>query len=58
MSDYTAIRIDRKGHVAEVVLDNPKRLNAMAPEFFYEIGRAFSELDADPEIRVIVMPAT
>jgi enoyl-CoA hydratase len=56
MSDeYTVIRIDRKGHVAEVVLNNPDRLNAMARMFFHEIKRAFEKLDADPEIRAIVL---
>ncbi len=56
MSDeYTVIRIDRNDHVAEVVLNNPDRLNVMAKVFFHEIKRAFEELDADPEIRVVVM---
>ncbi len=54
-TNYEAIRIDRNGHVAEVVLDNPDKLNAMAPSFFTEIGQAFDELDADPEIRSIVL---
>jgi len=53
--DYTVIRIDRNEHVAEVVLNNPDRLNAMARKFFYEIKRAFEELDADPEIRAVVL---
>lgn len=53
--DYTVIRIDRKGHIAEVVLDSPERLNAMAPAFFEEIGRAFDEIDKDPEIRVAIL---
>jgi len=55
MPEYTVIRIDRDEHVAEVVLNNPDRLNAMAPEFFEEIGRAFRELDSDPEVRAIVL---
>lgn len=56
MSDeYTVIRIDRNEHVAEVVLNNPDRLNVMAPIFFHEIKRAFEAIDADPEIRVAVL---
>ena len=39
MSEYTVIQIDRAEHVAEVVLNNPDRLDAMAPTFFEEIGR-------------------
>ena len=52
---YTAIRIDRIGHVAEVVLNNPEKLNAMAPVFFEDIRQAFQEIDKDPEIRVAVL---
>lgn len=52
---YTVIRVDRNGPIAEVVLDNPERLNAMAPVFFTEIRQAFEEIDADPEIRVAIL---
>ena len=52
---YTTIRIDRHGHVAEVVLNTPERLNAMSMRFFDEIRHAFHELDLDPEVRAIVV---
>jgi len=56
MSDsYTAIRIDRNGPIAEVVLDNPDRLNAMAPSFFHEIRRAFEQLNADGSVRAVII---
>ena len=54
-SDYTAIRLDRRGPVAEVVLDNPKKLNAMAWTFFEEIRRAFKEIDEDDSIYVAIL---
>ena len=54
-NEYTVIRLDRTGHVAEVVLDNPEKLNAMAPIFFEEIKMAFEEIDADPEIRCAIL---
>ncbi len=51
-----SIRIDRNGHVAEVVLDNPDRLNVMAlPDFFYEVRDAFGELARDESVRAIVV---
>jgi enoyl-CoA hydratase len=53
--DYTTIRIDRRGAVAEVVLDRPDKLNAMPFELFYEIKEAFDELDADDDVRAIVL---
>lgn len=54
-SDYTVIRLEITDHVAEVVLDNPDKLNAMAPVFFEEIKRAFEEIDADSEIRCAIL---
>lgn len=54
-SEYTVIRYDVKGHVAEVVLDNPKKLNVMAPIFFEEIKQVFEEIDADPEVRCALL---
>lgn len=52
---YEHIRLERDGHRAEVVLDNPGKLNAMSPEFFHEIRRAFGALDADAEVRVVLV---
>jgi enoyl-CoA hydratase len=54
-ANYTVIRVDRRGHVAEVVLNNPAKLNAMAPIFFEEIKAAFEALDADESVRAIVL---
>jgi enoyl-CoA hydratase len=54
-TDYTVIRLDRNGPVAEVVLNNPDRLNAMAPAFFTEIQAAFEEIDADESINVAIL---
>jgi len=52
---YTTIRIDRSGSIAEVVLCNPGRLNAMGPTFFHEVRRAFQELGRDREIRTVLL---
>jgi enoyl-CoA hydratase len=54
-SNYTVIRLDRRGPVAEVVLDNPQKMNAMAPVFFEEIRRVFQEIDADASIHVAIL---
>lgn len=54
-SPYSTIRIDRRGSVAEVVLDTPERLNAMSIKFFHEIKAAFEELDSDPQVRSVVV---
>ena len=52
---FKEIRIEKRGHIAEVILARPKKLNAMAPEFFTEIGEAFREIDADKDIRVALL---
>ncbi len=54
-STYTILRLDRNGPVAEVVLDNPQKMNAMAPVFFEEIRRVFEEIDTDPSINVAIL---
>lgn len=54
---YSTIRIDRRGHVAEVVLATPERLNAMSIKFFREIRQVFQEIDSDREIRVAIVRA-
>lgn len=55
MAEYTVIRLERHGHVAEVVLNNPERLNAMGANFFPEIRQAFEEIDADDNLRVAIL---
>lgn len=53
--EYTALRVDRCGHIAEVVLNNPDKLNVMTPAFFKEIKHVFEDIDADPEIRCAIL---
>jgi enoyl-CoA hydratase len=55
MSEYTVIRLERRAYVAEIILNNPERLNAMGPNFFTEIRQAFETVDADPDIRVAIL---
>jgi enoyl-CoA hydratase len=52
---YGLIQVERSGPVAEVVLNNPGRLNAMDAAFFREIRRVFQELDGQPEVRAVVV---
>ena len=52
---YTVIRLDRNGPVAEVVLNNPDRLNAMSPAFFNEINAVFDEIDNDDALHVAIL---
>jgi enoyl-CoA hydratase len=49
------IRLDVTGPLAEVVLNNPGRLNAMGRSFFHQIRDVFLQLDRDPAIRCILV---
>lgn len=51
----SVIRLEKTGPIAEVILDRPEKLNAMAPEFFGELRAAFEEVDRDESIRVAVL---
>jgi enoyl-CoA hydratase len=52
---YRLLQVERSGAVAEVVLNNPGRLNAMDTGFFHEVRRAFHEVDADPAVRAVIV---
>lgn len=52
---YDDLRIERSGHVAEVVLDRPGKLNAVTLSMFHQLRRAFEALDADDEVRAVIL---
>ena len=52
-----AISIERDGNVGWLWLDNEARRNAMAMPFFEELPVAIGELDADADVRSIVIAA-
>jgi enoyl-CoA hydratase/carnithine racemase len=43
------------GHVALCTLNRPEARNALSPELMAELGQRVAELDADPEVRCIVI---
>ena len=50
------LRLD--GHVAHVVLKRGEAFNTMTPAFWREIRDVFAEVDATPDVRVVVLSAT
>jgi enoyl-CoA hydratase len=52
--DYTRLQVRREGPVGWLVFDRPEAGNAMDATMFDELERAWDELAADPEVRVIV----
>jgi enoyl-CoA hydratase len=55
IADLVALKVDHSGAVAEVTLLGPSKGNAMGPDFWRELPLVFEALDADPEVRAIVL---
>ena len=57
MSQHTreAFRIERDGHVATVELLGPGKGNALGMACWDELPGVFEELDADDEVRAVVL---
>ncbi len=49
------LNITRTGHVAHVLLDNPKKLNAMGMAFWSETAETIQTLGEDAEVRAVVV---
>ncbi|MCF3118849.1 enoyl-CoA hydratase/isomerase family protein [Streptomyces arenae] len=54
--EYVAVR--RHGHVAELVLDRPKAMNAVSSEMARSIAGACAALSEDQDARVVVLTST
>ncbi len=52
---YETIVLDRQGRVGLVTLNRPERRNAYTPRMGAELRDAFGELEADDEVRAIVV---
>ena len=52
---FESLAIDVDGYVAQVTLLGPGKGNAMGPAFWAEMPVAFAALDADPDVRAIVL---
>ncbi|MCV7368102.1 enoyl-CoA hydratase [Mycolicibacterium duvalii] len=55
MSTYESVTVDIADHIAEVTLMGPGKGNAMGPAFWAEMPVLFAELDANPDVRAIVL---
>lgn len=49
------VRYRKDGHVARVTLDRPEVLNAMDLQMHAELGEVWDDVEADDEIRVVVL---
>ncbi|MDP9373354.1 MAG: enoyl-CoA hydratase/isomerase family protein [Chloroflexota bacterium] len=58
MTDYQALRLERREGVALLTLNRPERRNAMTPELTQELPRALDEIRRDGEARALVITGT
>ncbi|ORV45053.1 enoyl-CoA hydratase [Mycolicibacter engbaekii] len=52
---YESLTVEIKDHIAQVTLIGPGKGNAMGPAFWAELPQAFAALDADQDVRAIVL---
>ena len=52
---YESVTVETKEHVAQVTLIGPGKGNAMGPAFWSELPEVFAHLDADRDVRAIVL---
>ncbi|WP_407689524.1 crotonase/enoyl-CoA hydratase family protein [Mycobacterium sp. HUMS_1102779] len=52
---YESVTVDTQDHVARVTLIGPGKGNAMGPAFWSEMPELFAALDADHDVRAIVI---
>src|SRR3989338_1017482 len=55
MSDYKTVKVEREGGITWVILNRPEKRNAMNPTMHYEMLDVISELETDPQTKVLVL---
>jgi len=55
LDQLVSLSVKVTGHVAEVTLLGPSKGNAMGPDFWRELPLVFGALDADPQVRAVVL---
>jgi enoyl-CoA hydratase/carnithine racemase len=53
-SRFECLKLERRGPVGWLINDRPERLNAMSARMRDEFALAWTELDGDPDVKVIV----
>ncbi|MFP6837731.1 MAG: enoyl-CoA hydratase/isomerase family protein, partial [Pseudomonadales bacterium] len=58
MADFENLLIDNvgtDGRVARITLNRPEKMNALSQELMFEFNEALHDLEADSEVRVIIV---
>jgi enoyl-CoA hydratase len=54
---YSTLAVTIENHIAQVELNRPDKANAMNLAMWRELGECFRALDANPDVRVVVLAA-
>ncbi len=54
-SKSKVVRVERYNGVSTVIMNRPEKRNAMSPELHVEMDRTLSELEVDPDTKVVVI---
>ena len=52
---YDRIILEKKDRIAKITLNRPKELNAIDKEALLQLQAAFKDIEADPEVRVVII---
>lgn len=52
---FEHVEIEKSAHIATLWLNRPEKLNALSEDMWADLPKAVSELDEDPDVRVIVL---
>lgn len=55
MTNDGQVVLEKHGKVGEIILDRPKKHNALTPEMYRQIGSCCTEADADDAIHVVLL---
>ncbi|MBN1643280.1 MAG: enoyl-CoA hydratase/isomerase family protein [Dehalococcoidales bacterium] len=53
--EYEELLLEKKGHVAVITLNNPKKLNALDKKMSQSLAQVTSDIALDDEIRVVII---
>lgn len=53
--EYDRIILEKKDRIAKITLNRPKELNAIDKETHLQLQAAFKDIEADPEVRVVII---
>jgi enoyl-CoA hydratase len=53
--EFTNIKLEKSNLIGTLTLNRPEKLNAMTPALIAEFGEALTQIEKDPEIKVLVI---